>query len=215
MLWRKGALVSFCPSLQLCSSILPALHCCLSAGQTHEPYCLQARLTQLQFCQKERWAPRWEPRNQCPGIATMEKALLESAGISSHYYFIRFGTVKPEGHKAQSMLMNESTSYMHNCQEILTGEIFHASQQASHYDFPARNVNIVTTLLIAYTHSQESVIPEFIVRFDNILQVTVCWQTLRMFSLYSVSVCGLTLQLSARIFYCQSVLNRKWYCFGY
>lgn len=48
-------------------------------------------------------------------------------------------------------------------------------------------------LHIVLTNSQESVIPEFIVRLGNILQGTVCWQTLRMYSLYSVSVCGLTL----------------------
>lgn len=189
-----------------------ALHCCLSTGPTHEPYCLQAQLTQFAVLSEGKASAKVRTQKTVP---TMKKTLLESAAISSPSYFIRIGTVKPEGHKAQSMLMNESTSYMHNCQEILTGEIFHASQQASDYDFPARNVNIVTALPTAYTHSQESVIPEFIVGFGNILQGTVCWQTPRMFSLCSVSVCGLTLQLSARIFYCQSVLNRKWYCFGY
>jgi len=65
--------------------------------------------------------------------------------------------------------------------------------QASDYGFLARNVNLLTIFRIVFTHSQENVIPEFIVRLGNILQGTVCWQTLRMYSLYSVSVCGLTL----------------------
>lgn len=54
-------------------------------------------------------------------------------------------------------------------------------------------------LHIVFTNSQESVAPEFIVRLGNILQGTVCWQTPRMYSLYSVSVCGLTLVLSQNI----------------
>lgn len=71
--------------------------------------------------------------------------------------------------------------------------------QALDYAFLARNVNLLTILHIVFTSSQESVIPEFIVRLGNILQGTVCWQTLRMYSLYSVSVCGLTVALSQNI----------------
>lgn len=63
----------------------------------------------------------------------------------------------------------------------------------SDYGFLARNINIVTTLHIVFTNSQESVIPELIVILGSILQETVCWQAPRMYSLYSVSVCGLTL----------------------
>lgn len=71
--------------------------------------------------------------------------------------------------------------------------------QALDYAFLARNVNLLTILHIVFTSSQESVIPEFIVRLGNILQGTVCWQTLRMYSLYSVSVCGLTVALRQNI----------------
>lgn len=64
---------------------------------------------------------RWPPRDKHP-----RKALLEGAGTSCPSYFISLGTASPK--KAQSMLMNESTSYMHNnCREIITGKIYHAS----------------------------------------------------------------------------------------
>lgn len=78
-------------------------------------------------------------------------------------------------------------------------KLFHISVQALDYAFRARNVNLLTLLHIVFTSSQESVIPEFIVRLGNILQGMVCWQTPRMYSLYSVSVCGLTVALSQNI----------------
>lgn len=114
-------------------------------------------------------------------------------------YFTKLGTTRPRGPvEAQSMLMNESTLFLHAQQwwKIIMAKVFHVSTQALDYAFLARNLNSLTILHIVFTSSQESVIPEFIVRLGNILQGTVCWQTLRMYSLYSVSVCGLTLALS-------------------
>lgn len=66
--------------------------------------------------------------------------------------------------------MKAHTSHMHsNCQQIIITKVFHVSTQALDYGFLARNVNLLTILHIVFTNSQESVIPEFIVRLGNIL----------------------------------------------
>lgn len=64
--WRKGALVSLCPSLQLCSSILLPCTVVYPQDRHTNPIVCRRNSHSLQFCQKERRALRWEPRKLCP-----------------------------------------------------------------------------------------------------------------------------------------------------
>lgn len=66
---------------------------------------------------------RWPPRDQHPWQGKHCWRVLWFPALPTSSAWEQRGPKK-----AQSMLMNESTSYMHNnCREIITGKIYHAS----------------------------------------------------------------------------------------